>query len=151
MKKDNRKIYLAILIIWGILACIATIAYAFTAGEDAAFTTSPFWSVAYWSAFCMIVLAIIGMLYFAIASIAQGLADAPKKQLPILGSIAGLVIVLVICWAVSSGDDVPQIAFDKVGTDYGLSKIIGGALYMVYVLLAGVILSLVGSEIFKRR
>lgn len=151
MKNNNRKIYLGVLIAWGILACIAAITYTFTAGDDALYTTSPFWGVAYWSAFCMIVLAIVGTLYFAIASITRGLADAPKKQLPILGSIAALIIILVICWAVSSGEDVSKITFDRVGSDYGQSKIIGGALYMVYVLLAGVILSLVGSEIFKRR
>lgn len=151
MKNNNRKIYLTVLIVWGILACLSTIAYTFTAGADALYTSSPFWSIAYWSVFSMFVLAIVGALFFAIASIVKGLADAPKKQLPILGSIAALIIILVICWGVSSGEDVSKITFDKVGADYGLSKIIGGALYMVYVLLAVVLLSLIGSEIFKRR
>lgn len=65
--------------------------------------------------------------------------------------ILGITIVaFVVSYFLASGTDIAQTVFEKAGADYGSSKIVSAGLYTVYILFAGVILSVIYAEVAKR-
>ena len=74
----------------------------------------------------------------------------PKKQLGILVGLGALIVVFIVSYALSSGTDIPKELFEKTGSDYSSSKLIGACMYVVYILFAGVILSALYAEISKK-
>lgn len=149
MKNDFRKIYWAIVIIWGTLSSVAALLYALFIDKNPA-TAEICWGFAYWSAVIMIFVNIIIAVGFALAQIVKGLIENPKKQIGILIGVGALVLVFIIAYALASGTDIPQEIFEKTGSNYSSSKIIGAGLYTVYALLIGVLISALGTEIVKK-
>jgi hypothetical protein len=149
MKNDFRKIYWAVIIIWGVLASFAALLYALFFEKNPA-TAEIFWSFSYWSAAIMIFVNIIIALGFALSQIIKGLIENPKKQIGILIGVGALILVFIIAYALASGTDIPKELFEKTGSNYGSSKVIGAGLYTVYALLIGVLVAAVGTEIVKK-
>lgn len=154
MKKDFRKIYWIIAIIIGVVASICAVAYAVLfdkaapiEGQSSAMTA---WNIAYWSVIVLFAACIVAAVVFSIAQIVKGLMYDPKKQIGILVGIGALIVVFVVSYVLSSGTDIPQELFEKTGSDYSSSKLIGACMYTVYVLFAGVIISALYAEIAKK-
>lgn len=154
MKKDYRKIYWIVAIIVGVVASICAVAYgvmfdkAMPIEQQSGAMTA--WNIAYWSVIVLFAACIVAAVCFSIAQIVKGLMYDPKKQIGILVGIGVLVVVFVISYALSSGTDIPQELFEKTGSDYSSSKLIGACMYTVYVLFAGVIISALYAEIAKK-
>ncbi|MCH3924278.1 MAG: hypothetical protein LKE30_05115 [Bacteroidales bacterium] len=153
MKNDYRKIYWIITIVWAIIASICSVGYALTFKQDA-ITQQPiastFWNIAYWSSVIFCILAIVTAICFAIIQIVTGLRDDWKKQIGIIIGIISLVEIFAVSYLVASGTDISQAIFDKTGSSYSNSRLIGAGLYMVYILFACVIISVLYSEIAKK-
>ncbi|MDR1005611.1 MAG: hypothetical protein LBL74_01935 [Bacteroidales bacterium] len=154
MKNTYRKVYWAIAIIWAILAVISSLGYAVSFDEakpvEQQATATMFWNFAYWSVVSLFALVVIAALGFAIGQIVKGLIEAPKKQMGIIVAVALLVVIFVISYLLSSGTDIPQLLFEKTGSDYADSKLIGASMYTTYILLGLVIVSVIYSEIAKK-
>ena len=107
------------------------------------------WNVAYWSVLGLAVASIVVALGFA-SHIIKGLIEDPKKQMGIIIAVVALVVVFVVSYLLSSGTDIPKEIFEKTGSDYSSSKFIGACMYTVYILFAGVIVSVLFAEISKK-
>ena len=106
---------------------------------------------------------IIAIAIGVIASIcAVGYAISFDKAMPIEEQSTAMMFWNISYWSVivlfgasivaalSSGTDIPKEVFEKTGSDYSSSKLIGACMYTVYVLFAGVILAAVYAEIAKK-
>ncbi|MBQ0113776.1 MAG: hypothetical protein KBT03_11660 [Bacteroidales bacterium] len=146
MKKEN-KLVLIITMIVALIATITTIGYALTFKADAPIaeqgSANALWSVTYWVVFVFAVLAILGVGIFFLVQMWK------ESKLFIL--ILGITLVaFFVSYFLVSGTDIPRAAFEKAGANYDSSKWIGAACYTVYVLFAGVIGSVLYSEVSKR-
>ena len=154
MKKDYRKVYWTIAIIWGVIASICAIAYALLFDKDAPIDSQTsamaVWNVAYWSVITLLGASLLVAIVFALAQVIKGLKDDPKKQMGIIIAVVALVVVFVVSYLLSSGTDVPQEVFEKTGSDYSSSKLIGACMYTVYILFGGVLVSVLFAEISKK-
>lgn len=154
MKKDFRKVYWTIAIIIGVIASICAVVYGIMFDQNKPVaeqsTAMMAWNVAYWSVIGLFCISIIVAACFAVVQIVKGLIDNPKKQMGTLIGVGVLIVVMIISYAISSGTDVPKEIFEKTGSDYSNSKLIGACMYTVYVLFGGVILSVLYAEIAKK-
>ncbi|MEE0976397.1 MAG: hypothetical protein UH543_01505 [Bacteroidales bacterium] len=154
MKKDYRKVYWTIAIIWGVIASICAIAYALLFDKDAPIdgqsSAMAVWNVAYWSVITLLGASLLVAIVFALAQVIKGLKEDPKKQMGIIIAVVALVVVFVVSYLLSSGTDVPQEVFEKTGSDYSSSKLIGACMYTVYILFGGVIASVLFAEVSKK-
>lgn len=154
MKKDYRKVYWTIAIIWGVIASICAIAYALLFDKDAPIDSQTsamaVWNVAYWSVITLLGASLLVAIFFALAQIIKGLKEDPKKQMGIIIAVVALVVVFVVSYLLSSGTDVSQEVFEKTGSDYSSSKLIGACMYTVYILFGGVIASVLFAEVSKK-
>ena len=149
MKKDFRKIYWTIVIIWAVLAALSTVAFAATNDSNPDLAKN-YWNMSYWTTVIFICLNIVIALGFAIAFLGKGLIDDPKKQMGIIIAVVALAVAFIGSYLLSSGTDVSADLFEKTGTNYASSKFIGGTIYMVYVLFFGVIAATLYAEIAKK-
>ena len=149
MKKDFRKIYWIIAIAIGVIASICAVGYAISF-DKAMPIEEQSTAMMYWSVMVLFGASIVAALGFALTQIIKGLIEDPKKQMGILIGVGALVIVFVVSYLLSSGTDIPKEVFEKTGSDYSSSKLIGACMYTVYVLFAGVILAAVYAEIAKK-
>lgn len=154
MKKDYRKIYWTVALIWGVIASICAVAYALLFDKDAPIdgqsSAMAVWNVAYWSVIVLLGASLLVAIVFALAQVIKGLKDDPKKQMGIIIAVAALIVVFVASYLLSSGTDVPQEVFEKTGSDYSSSKLIGACMYTVYILFGGVLVSVLFAEISKK-
>ena len=154
MKKDYRKIYWTIALIWGVIASICAVAYALLFDKDAPIdgqsSAMAVWNVAYWSVIVLLGASLLVAIVFALAQVIKGLKDDPKKQMGIIIAVVVLIVVFVASYLLSSGTDVPQEVFEKTGSDYSSSKLIGACMYTVYILFGGVLVSVLFAEISKK-
>lgn len=81
-------------------------------------------------------------------SIIQFISNVSRSKNSLFG-IIGLVVVFFLSFLVSSGTDVSETVFSKVGTNYELSKLIGSGLISFYILFVGVVITLIGFEIYR--
>ncbi|HBN04846.1 MAG TPA: hypothetical protein DD434_03520, partial [Bacteroidales bacterium] len=145
---DLKKIYWIIIIIWGTLASICSLLYA--AFFENASLAQIFWNLSYWTVVIFIALSIVSALGFALSFIVKGFIDNPKNQMKIIIAFVAMVVLLVATYLLASGTDIPVELFEKTGSNYGNSKLIGGSLYAVYALMGGVIIAALYSEIAKK-
>ncbi len=154
MKKDYRKIYWTIALIWGVIASICAVVYALLFDKDAPLdgqtSAMAVWNVAYWSVIALLGASLLVAIFFALAQIIKGLKEDPKKQMGIIIAVVALIVVFGASLLLSSGTDVPQEVFEKTGSDYSSSKLIGACMYTVYILFGGVIASVLFAEISKK-
>ncbi|MDD2488208.1 MAG: hypothetical protein WC108_04135 [Bacteroidales bacterium] len=148
MKKDFKKIYWTIIIIWGAIASLTTVLYSVFFENTS--LAQLFWNLSYWTVVIFISISIISALGFALGFIIRGFIDDPKKQMGIIIAVGALVVVFVGSYLLSSGEDVSKDLFEKTGSNFENSKLIGASLYMVYVLLFGVIVTALYSEVAKK-
>ena len=154
MKKDYRKIYWTVALIWGVIASICAVAYALLFDKDAPIdgqsSAMAVWNVAYWSVITLLGASLLVAIVFALAQVIKGLKEDPKKQMGIIIAVVALIVVFVASYLLSSGTDVPQEVFEKTGSDYSSSKLIGACMYTVYILFGGVIASVLFAEVSKK-
>lgn len=98
---------------------------------------------------CMIGLSLVAMLVFWVLSQANKFMNDSKYWIKFLCVLAICAIVLVLSFALSSGNDVSEEFLKKYELDPDLSRPIGAICILCYILAAGAILSILGTEIAK--
>jgi len=73
--------------------------------------------------------------------------DEPKKLVQAGIGLAALLVIFLISWAIA-GNEVTSMYTEK-GVDVGLSKLVGGMLTMVYLLMGIAVVGIVYTEITK--
>ena len=145
MKKEKRPILIVALVV-AILAVIAALGYAFTFDKNIPVSEQPtasmFWRIAYWTAFILTVCsALVGIIFL--------IKDAIGVKARFLIILAATIVVFFVSYFVASGTDISAALFEKTGAALSSSKWISAGLYTVYVLFAGVVVSLIYAEVSK--
>ena len=148
MKEDFKKLYWTIAIIWGTIASLTTVLYAAFFENTA--MAQIFWNLSYWTVVIFLAFSVISAIGFALGFIIQGFIDNPKKQMGIIIAVAAIAVAFIGSYLLSSGTDVSADLFEKTGTSYSSSKLIGGTIYMVYVLFFGVLAATLYAEVAKK-
>lgn len=91
--------------------------------------------------YVLMVAALIGVIVFPIIQMAGDLKAAKGA----LFGILGLVALFLIAYAVSPAET--GAFYQKMGISPNLSKAIGGGLLATYIVFAGVVISIVYSQI----
>jgi magnesium-transporting ATPase (P-type) len=153
MKESTRK-----LIQWcglglAILCLILAILFAMNNGSDvktlADVQSGGLFDAVYWILFAMIVISIVAIVLFLVRKLAQRFKTVPgyaKKFFIVLGVV---IVVCLVAFLLARGDDVTPALMEKSGTTEGVSKLIGAACIMIYILVIGAAVSIVYSEIAK--
>ena len=92
------------------------------------------------------ILFAIGLLAAIVLPLIKAL-DEPKQLVKAGIGIGGLAVVFLISWIIAS-DEVTTMYTTK-GVDVGLSKLVGGVLTMMYLLMGIAIIGIVYTEISK--
>lgn len=104
---------------------------------------TPFVDVGLIATYVLIIAVIAFILVFALIGILKNIRNA----LSMLIAIALLVGLFLVALVISSPTDVPEIIFEKTGTNYALSRVIGAGLIVLYFVFGGVILSIIYTQI----
>ncbi len=94
------------------------------------------------------VLAIIAVVAAIGFSIVQFGGNIKNSKYTLFG-LLGLVVIFVVSYALSSGTDISPELFEKTGSDYGSSKLIGAGMYTIYAVMALAVISIVVTEIIR--
>lgn len=149
MKNDFRKLYWIIVIVWATLASISCMLYAVFFENTS--LAQLFWNLSYWTVAIFMIISIVTALGFALGFIIKGFMDNPKDQMKIIVSFGLMIVLLVSTYIAASGTDISVELFEKTGSSYENSKLIGGSLYAVYVLMGCALIAALYSEIAKKR
>jgi hypothetical protein len=93
-------------------------------------------------------LAAVGVLILLYFSVLQILKN-PKNSIGSLLGVAGIIVVLVVAYFLSSGTDISAALLEKTGATESSIKYVGAGLITVYVMLAVVVVTLVYAELSK--
>lgn len=95
-------------------------------------------------AYALVAIALLGSVVLPLVnSISQ-----PKSLVKIGMSLLIIVVVYLVAFAISGGETAPY-SNSELEITSSISKMIGGALGMMYLLLGVVIVGLVFSEVYK--
>ncbi len=91
--------------------------------------------------YILMIVAVIGVIVFPII---QMLGDLKSAKGALIG-IGALLVIFFISYAIST----PEVGavYDKYNVSPNFSKIIGGGLIATYIMFAGVIVSILWSQI----
>lgn len=95
--------------------------------------------------YALFVVAMAALLYFAVMQF----IDNIRKSKMTLYALIALVVVYVLAYLCSSSTDVGEAFLEKTGTTMASSKLIGSGIVMFYILFAGTIVVLLGTEVSK--
>lgn len=95
--------------------------------------------------YALLILGIVAAVGFSIYQFAGNF----KQSKTALYGIIGLVVIFLISYLLSSGSDINEAVFEKVGGNYGSSKLIGAGMYMFYILFGITLVTLIVTEIAR--
>jgi len=99
--------------------------------------------------YLLVIVAVVGA---AIAPVVLAVLNGDTKSLMKAGALTvGLLVLFGVCWGIS-GDEVTPIyenATSMITIDAGVSKSVGGGLYMFYIMFAVSIVAIIWAEVSK--
>ncbi len=95
--------------------------------------------------YILVIIALIIIFYFAVMAIVKDFKNVKSS----LFGILILLAVFVIAYLLSSSTDVSMNFFDKTETNPKYSKIIGSAVISLYILMLGVVGTLIYVQISR--
>ena len=152
MKESTRKLITwAGLIIAGICT-VLSIVFAMYNGdvkELSAVKANGLFDATFYILLCLIAVSIIAILVFVCASLAKKFKEDKGYWKKFIGIVAAIVVVCVLAFVLSKGNDVSPALMEKHGVTEATSKLIGAACYMVYILVIVAAVSIVYTAIAK--
>jgi len=152
MKEKTDKLITLLGLGIAVVCTILAIIFAMNNGdvkELSAVKANGLFDATYWILICFVVIAIAAILFFVIVKLANRFKEEPgyiKKFLMLVGII---VVVLVVSFLLSKGNDVTPALMEKFEITESTSKLIGAACWIVYILVIGAAVSIVYSEVSK--
>lgn len=152
MKESTRKLITwAGLIIAGICT-VLSIVFAMNNGdvkELSAVKANGLFDATFYILLCLIAVSIIAILCFVVVSLGKKFREDKGYWKKFLGIVAAIVVVCVLAFILSKGNDVSPALMEKHDVTEGTSKLIGAACYMVYILVIVAAVSIVYTAIAK--
>ena len=152
MKETTRKLVMWCGIGVALLCTLLTIIFAINNGgvkELDAVKANGAFDATFWILVCLIAVSLIAIVVFLIKKLANNFKEQPGYWKKFLGLVAAVVVVCLAAFLLSKGNDVSPALMEKHNVTVGVSKLIGAACIIVYILVAGAAVAIVYSEIAK--
>ncbi|MCF0211654.1 MAG: hypothetical protein HUK17_01990 [Bacteroidales bacterium] len=138
MKEKTQKLITWLCLGIAILGSIFAIIFAMDTEKFAGM-----FNIAYIILFVFVGIALLAMLGYRVLSLCKGGSRG------LLIGLGCLIVVAVVAFLLSSGNDISEVVMEKNSITEGTSKIIGAGCYMVYILLAVTIIAMLYVEVSK--
>jgi len=141
MQEKSRKLITWVSLGIAVLGSIFAIIFALDTTNNIMF------DIAYYILFIFVGAALVAMLGYRVISLVKG---GSRGLLIGLGS---LIVVAVVAFLLSKGDDISPVLMEKNNITTGASRLIGTGCVTVYILVAVTILSIIyveASKLFKK-
>ncbi|MBO7101761.1 MAG: hypothetical protein J6V98_07055 [Bacteroidales bacterium] len=152
MKEKTDKLITLLGLGIAVVCTLLTILFAVNNGgvkELSAVKANGLFDATYWILVCFVVVSIAAIIFFLVVKLANRFKEDPgylKKFLMLVGIV---IVVLVVSYLLSKGDDVTLALREKNNISLGTSKLIGAACWMVYILVIGSAVAIIYSEVAK--
>ena len=152
MKEKTDKLITLLGLGVAVVCTVLAIVFAMNNGgvkELSAVQANGLFDATYWILVCFIAIALAAIIVFLIVKLAANFKEQPgywKKFLLLVGIV---VVVCVVSYVLSKGNDVTPALMEKNNVSEGTSKLIGAACWMVYILVIGAAVSILYTEIAK--
>ena len=157
MKEKSDKILTLVMLAVALLATVFAILFAIDNGSKDSLeglVRPGTFDIAYIILMCLVGAAILGIVCFLVVKLVNRFMSDGKYWIKFVTVLAICVAVVVVSYLLSNGSDVPTEFLEKNETSVSVSKLIGTACIMVYILAAGSIISILFTEVaktFKKR
>ena len=152
MKEKTDKLITLLGLGIAVVCTILTIAFAMNNGgvkELSAVKANGLFDTTYWILICFVVLAIAAIVFFLVIKLANRFKEDPGYLKKFLLLVCITVVVLVVSYLLSKGNDVTLALMEKNNITESTSKLIGAACWMVYILVIGAAVSILYTEVAK--
>ena len=152
MKESTRKLITwAGLIIAGVCTVLSIIFAYFNGGvkELEAVKANGLFDATFYILLCLVAASIIAILVFVCTGLSKKFSEDKGYWKKFLGIVAAIVVVCVLAFVLSKGNDVSPALMEKHDVTEATSKLIGAACYMVYILVIAAAVSIVYTAIAK--
>lgn len=152
MKESTRKLITWIGLGVGILAAVLSILFAMNNGgvkELEAVKAGGLFDATFWILVCLIAVSLGAIVLFLILKLAKRFKEDKGYWKKFLGIVVAIVVVCVVAFVLSSGNDVSPALMEKHGVTEATSKLIGAACIMVYILVIAAAVAIVYTTIAK--
>lgn len=152
MKEKTDKLITLLGLGIALVCTVLAIVFAMNNGgvkELSAVQANGLFDTVYWILLCFIVVAIAAIIFFLVVKLAGRFKEDSgyiKKFLLLVGIV---VAVLLVSYLLAKGNDVTPALMEKQNISEGVSKLIGAACWMVYILVIGAAVAIVYSEVVK--
>ncbi|MCR4659747.1 MAG: hypothetical protein K5650_05575 [Bacteroidales bacterium] len=149
MKEKTDKLVTLVCLGLALLATVFAIIFALNIDKNAGF-----YGITYWMLLILLGVSIIAIFVFLGKKLAERFKTQPgylKKFLLLIGLI---VVVCVVSYLLSTGNDVSIAMLEKNNLTVGTSKLIGAFCIVVYILVIGAAASILYvecSKLFKKK
>ena len=152
MKEKTDKLITLLGLGIAVVCTILAIVFAMNNGgvkELAAVQQNGLFDAVYWILICFVAVAIAAIVFFLIVKLANNFKEQPGYWKKFLLLVAIVVVVCVVSYVLSKGNDVTLALMEKNNISESTSKLIGAACWMVYILVIGAAVSIVYTEVAK--
>ena len=152
MKEKTDKLITLLGLGIAVVCTLLTILFAVNNGgvkELSAVKANGLFDATYWILVCFVVVSIAAIIFFLVVKLANRFKEDPgylKKFLMLVGIV---IVVLIVSYLLSKGDDVTLALIEKNNISLGTSKLIGAACWMVYILVIGSAVAIIYTEVAK--
>lgn len=134
------------------ICMVLTIVFAMNNGDTkelSAVKANGAFDATFWILVCLIAVSLIAIVVFLCVKLAKNFNEQPGYWKKFMGLVAAVVVVCLAAFLLSKGNDVSPALMEKHDVTIGVSKLIGAACIVVYILVAAAAIAIVGTEIAK--
>ncbi len=152
MKEKTDKLVTWVGLGIALLCTVLSIVFAMNNGDVkdlAAVKANGLFDATFYILLCLIIVSIIAIVAFLCVKLAARFKEDQGYWKKFLGLVAAVVVVCLLAFLLSSGNDVSQALMEKHEVSEGTSKLIGAACIVVYILVIAAAVAIVYTEIAK--
>ena len=152
MKETTRKLITLCGLGVAIIATVLAILFAMNNGgvkELAAVKANGLFDATFWILVCLIAISLLAIVWFLVKALAKHFAEDKGYWKKFLGIVLAIVVVCVLAFVISKGNDVSLALMEKQNITESTSKLIGAACYVVYILVIAAAVAIVYTEVAK--
>jgi len=152
MKKATDRIIIFAGLAIALLCTVLSVVFAINNGDVKVLEyvkVGGLFDATFWILLCLIAFSIAAILFFLIVKLAKNFVEDKNFWKKFLGIVVAIVVVCVVAFLVSKGNDVNPALMEKHEVTESTSKLIGAACYIVYILVAAAAIAIVYTEVAK--
>jgi uncharacterized PurR-regulated membrane protein YhhQ (DUF165 family) len=152
MKESTRKLITWAGIIIAGICTVLSIVFAMNNGdvkELSAVQANGLFDATFYILLCLIAVSVIAIVVFLCIGLGKKFSEDKGYWKKFLGIVAAIVVVCVLAFVLSKGNDVSPALMEKHDVTEATSKLIGAACYMVYILVIVAAVAIVYTAIAK--